>query len=263
MHLTLSFCWRLVSINTTNLNLLHAIFAELVFTNISSSTPTSSRLCRLARACLGDGSWKGQGGESIRVTDYVRALITLGSVHKPPEGSAASSCATRGALAFTASRFPGAFLAKQGIQYISIGGNAIKVKLTDVHKTKKRSSQIPSSLRTVRSIYAAVSGRSGQLVGDGVVPLEWSLLDGSHNIVLDGVVHSIHDHGMQDSISRWYGSENVVDRWLLDALGKIGIEANANGKKEMRRQHPPSATTTLRRVIMSLLQQYQYSWGLH
>ncbi|KAL7452528.1 hypothetical protein ACHAWC_004255, partial [Mediolabrus comicus] len=196
----------------------------------------------LARACLGDGSWKGQGGESIRVTDYVRALITLGSVHKPPEGSAASSCATRGALAFTASRFPRAFLAKQGIQYISIGGNAIKVKLTDVHKTKKRSSQIPSSLRTVRSIYAAVSGRSGQLVGDGVVPLEWSLLDGSHNIVLDGVVHSIHDHGMQDSVSIWYGSETVVDRWLLDALGEIGIEANTNGKKEMRRQQSNNVT---------------------
>lgn len=154
-------------------------------------------------------------------------------------------------------------MAKQGIQYISIGGNAIKVKLTDVNKNKKRASQTSSSLRTVRSIYAAVSGRSGQLVGDGVVPLEWSLLDGSHNIVLDGVVHSIHDHGMQDSVSRWYGSESVVDRWLLDALGKIGIEANANGKKEIRRQHPLPAATAIRRVIMSLLQQYQYSWGLH
>lgn len=106
--------------------------------------------------------------------------------------------------------------------------------MTDVIKNKKRASQASS----VRSIYAAVSGRSGQLVGDGVVPLEWSLLDGSHNIVLDGVLHSIHDHGMQNSISRWYGSENVVDRWLLDALGKIGIEA-----KEMQRQHPPHAAT--------------------
>lgn len=172
---------------------------------------------------MGNGSWEAQTG-SARVADYVRALISLGSVHKPPEGRAASFCATRGALASTEMRYPGAHLTSQGIKYVSVGGNSINVS--------DDSSPQPSSL-TVRAVYRAVSGRdSGTLTGDGVVPLEWSFLDGSHSIVLDGVLHSIHDHGAAFCVDKWYGSENVVDRWLQEALTSAGIEA-----KKLKRKH--------------------------
>jgi len=58
-------------------------------------------ICRLARAALGDGSWNIDNATTeskIRAADRVRALITVGAIHKPPKGDAASTCVTRGKL---------------------------------------------------------------------------------------------------------------------------------------------------------------------
>lgn len=59
---------------------------------------------RLARAALGDGSWDIDNTETeseIRAADRVRALITVGAIHKPPAGDAASTCVTRGELLYS------------------------------------------------------------------------------------------------------------------------------------------------------------------
>ena len=56
---------------------------------------------RLARAALGDGSWNIDNNDKeneARAADRVRALITVGAIHKPPAGDAASTCVTRGKL---------------------------------------------------------------------------------------------------------------------------------------------------------------------
>jgi len=59
---------------------------------------------RLARAALGDGSWNIDNNDKeneARAADRVRALITVGAIHKPPAGDAASTCVTRGELLYS------------------------------------------------------------------------------------------------------------------------------------------------------------------
>ena len=71
---------------------------------------------------------------------------------------------------------------------------------------------------------ADLSG-DGEMTGDDVVPLDWALLDGSRTIVLDGVVHSINEAGTSVPTDRWYGAEDIVDCWLVDALEETGMGA--------------------------------------
>ena len=62
---------------------------------------------------------------TARAADRVRALITMGAVHKQPEKEFEATCVTRGALKYLNSEYPGAFLANEGISYVSVGGDAI------------------------------------------------------------------------------------------------------------------------------------------
>ena len=208
----------------------------------------------LGRACLGDGSWNveqiinNNGATSIsedstaRAADRVRALITMGAVHKPPEKEFEATCVTRGALKYLNTEYPGAFLANEGISYVSVGGDAIVGKEKQqqtavaeaVGEEKVGSEQVNvvykdrgegSASSVAFTSYTAVSG-IGELTGDGVVPLEWTLLDGSKKIVLDGVLHSINEAGTTLPTDKWYGSDAVIDRWLQDALEETGIQVD-------------------------------------
>ena len=197
----------------------------------------------LARAALGDGSWDTNNVEGeekkARVADRVRALITVGAIHKPPAGDALSTCVTRGALSYLDKTYPGAYLRSEGVTYVSVGGDAVLGKqqpkstgLKDGDESKQGSKEVnevykvrgEGSQSVAYTSYSAVSG-NGELTGDGVVPLEWALLEGSRTIVLDGVVHSINEAGTTLPTERWYGSERVIDRWLYEALEEAGIDA--------------------------------------
>eukprot|EP00578_Thalassiosira_sp_NH16_P001842 CAMPEP_0181137520 /NCGR_PEP_ID=MMETSP1071-20121207/33749_1 /TAXON_ID=35127 /ORGANISM="Thalassiosira sp., Strain NH16" /LENGTH=388 /DNA_ID=CAMNT_0023224279 /DNA_START=191 /DNA_END=1357 /DNA_ORIENTATION=- len=201
----------------------------------------------LARAALGDGSWDvndGEEGSEVRAADRVRALVTIGAIHKPPAGDAVSTCVTRGALSYLDREYPGAFLSEEGVAYVSVGGDAVFGKQQEKspvpidNKDTKGGSQEVNEVYKFRgegsassvaySSYSAVSG-NGEMTGDGVVPLEWSLLEGSRTIVLDGVVHSINEAGTTLPTNRWYGSEGVVDRWLTEALEEAGV-ASGSGR---------------------------------
>ena len=214
----------------------------------------------LARACLGDGSWNVEQiinnndatsiseDNTARAADRVRALITMGAVHKPPEKEFEATCVTRGALKYLNTEYPGAFLANEGISYVSVGGDAIvgkekqpqtaaeavgeeKVGSEQVNEVYKDRGEGSASSVAFTS-YTAVSG-IGTLTGDGVVPLEWTLLDGSKKIVLDGVLHSINEAGTTLPTDKWYGSDAVIDRWLQDALEEAGIQVDnkTNGQQ--------------------------------
>eukprot|EP00970_Alexandrium_tamarense_P014874 scaffold4463_cov201-Alexandrium_tamarense.AAC.6 len=198
----------------------------------------------LARAALGDGSWI---RSEARAADRVRALITVGAIHKPPAGDAASSCVTRGALAYLDEMYPGAYLAEEGIRYVSVGGDAVVGKqpqknqqlLSSNDEMKERSEEVNdvykvrgegSASSVAYTSYTAVSGK-GEITGDGVVPLEWALLEGSRTIVLEGVLHSINEAGTTLPTDRWYGSEGVIDRWLTAALDEAGIDTGTKKRK--------------------------------
>lgn len=204
----------------------------------------------LARAALGDGSWdiiendvtsndRTISTGKTRAADRVRALVTIGAIHKPPAGDAISTCVTRGALSYLDRMYPGAYHLKEGIAYVSVGGNAIMGKkqskqqrsIEDDNSTMEGSQQVNdiyairgegSASSVAHTSYSAVSG-IGEMTGDGVVPLEWALLEGSRTIVLDGVLHSINEAGTTLPTDRWYGAEDVVDRWLFEALDEAGI----------------------------------------
>lgn len=166
----------------------------------------------LARAALGDGTWCEERG--IQTNERVSCLVTMGAIHKTPEEE--STCVTRGALKNTDLAFPGAFLQDQGIKYVSIGGAAVEGELVD----KEMKDFKAQASRVAFNSYEAVSGTGGQ-IGDGVVPFEWTQLEGSKQIRLDGVVHSINEAGTTVPTDRWYGSEGIVDRWLPDVLGEL------------------------------------------
>ena len=162
----------------------------------------------LARAALGDGSWNVEGdgdAKEARAADRVRALITVGAIHKPPAGDAASACVTRGALSYLDKKWPGAYHKDEGIAYVSVAGDAILGKYT----------------------YAAVSGNR-DVTGDGVVPLDWALLEGSRKIILDDVTHTTHEAGTTSLSNKWYGANEVLDRWLFDALEEAGVNVNSD-----------------------------------
>jgi pimeloyl-ACP methyl ester carboxylesterase len=202
----------------------------------------------LARAAMGDGRWSenvndDEKKEVVRTSDRVRCLATIGSIHMVPEQE--STCVTRGALKYTDDNYPGAFLMNEGIGYVSVGGEAIigddtkedkdiqkkinnedgELLISEVDALYKKRGE-GNANRVAFSSYKAVSG-NGNLIGDGVVPIPWTQLEGSKQVVLKNVLHSINEAGTTKPTDRWYGSENVVDRWLPAVLE----EANINKKK--------------------------------
>jgi hypothetical protein len=202
----------------------------------------------LARAAMGDGVWSTstETNIDIRTNDRVSCLVTVGAIHKAPvDGFDGRTCVTRGALKFVENNYPGAFLKEEGIKYVSIGGKRIVgekegVIVDSSHADADNSqSNIESNASREEALakkvafisYEAVCG-DGNVIGDGIVPLEWSMLDGARQIHLDGVFHSIHETGMVAPIDCWYGAEKFVCRWLPDVLDDINCVHNKNSKKD-------------------------------
>ena len=133
--------------------------------------------------------------------------------------------------------YPGAFLRTEGVAYVSVGGDAIvgnnakdmPVDPTDADEAYRVRGE-GNAQRVAYTSYAAVCGQ-GEVTGDGVVPLEWSILrgsddgtgDGAVHLSLDNTLHSINEAGTTLPTDRWYGAEDVVDRWLPTVLEEAGI----------------------------------------
>lgn len=197
----------------------------------------------LARAALGDGTWEvlsdGEERKEIRTSDRIACLATVGAIHKPPKEE--GTCVTAGALANTNSMFPGAFLKDEGVGYVSVGGDAIvgddsKENLstedgaTDADDLYAKRGESSAS-RVAYTSYKAVCGE-GDVTGDGVVPLEWSMLENARQIPLEGVLHSINEAGTTIPTDRWYGSDKIIDSWLPAVLEEAGIAQSGGSKKK-------------------------------
>jgi pimeloyl-ACP methyl ester carboxylesterase len=117
----------------------------------------------------------------------VRALITLGSPHQAKRASPMRRRVQR--------LYPGAYFGPE-VGYLSVAGKAVQ---GDREGTARE--------RTAYRGYRALCGE-GALWGDGMVPVESALLEGSRPLVLDGV----HHYCLGES-RRWYGSADVVATW--------------------------------------------------
>ena len=182
----------------------------------------------LARAALAEGN------------DYVSGLVTLGTPHfPPPEGTPDM---TQGVIKFVDDTYPGAYLADEGIAYVTVGGDAIfgdnskdpapPEDATDADKVYAFRGE-GSAARAAYTSYKMTCGR-GDVTGDGVVPLDWSLLSGAKQLVLPGVLHSINEAGTTLPTDRWYGSEGIVDQWLpavREATSKSSNPLEEAGRK--------------------------------
>ena len=80
-----------------------------------------------------------------------------------------------------------------------------------------------NSNRVAFTSYKAVAG-DGNLIGDGVVPLEWTQLEGSKQLELPDVLHSINEAGTTFPTDRWYGSEKIIDQWLPTVMEEANLK---------------------------------------
>lgn len=159
----------------------------------------------LARAAVGYGS-NDDDDLSIDLS-RVKGIVTLGAPNLPPPANVMDM--TRGALRITNEEFPGAFHAPD-IFYVTVIGDAVR--------GKKQERKSPFERTTVDGFafnsYEAVCG-DGTTVGDGVVPVCSAHVDGSTQLNLDGVFHSINRPDM------WYGTETVIDAWHDTMLSEM------------------------------------------
>jgi len=192
----------------------------------------------LARATLGTGKWELEGDDgmlrTLRASDVVCGLVTLGAPHFPPPAGSAP-CATRGALAYCDKVLPGSYLQDEGIAYVTVAGSAIRgnadkpVESADSDATREVQTAADkvystrgegSAARVAYTNYNALMG-DGEALGDGVIPIECAHLAQAEQITLDGVLHSINEAGTTLPTERWYGSEKVIDRWMQPTLDKL------------------------------------------
>jgi hypothetical protein len=181
----------------------------------------------LGRAALGYGSTGDDENDFPKQTDLLEkigGIVTLGAPNLPPPPPVMDM--TRGALKLTSEQFPGAYHAvdKQGRRetkedggdddhsnanmfYITVSGDAVQGE-----KQERKTPFEQTSLSGFAfNSYEAVCG-NGTEVGDGVVPIISSHLDGATQLNLRGVFHSIN---VPD---RWYGSNTIIDLWHSEML---------------------------------------------
>jgi hypothetical protein len=190
----------------------------------------------LARAALGEQQRRRNGNSSgssstASAEEVVCGLVTLGAPHFPPPDGI--NCATRGALKNTNLAYPGAY--RKDILYVTVAGNAVTGGLSYQDNDEgQRAAAVDeiyarrgegSAQNVARINYEALLGEFDGVQGDGVIPFPIAHLDGSAQITLDGVLHSINEAGTTRPTDSWYGSEKVVDQWLSKTLEKLSIVA--------------------------------------
>ena len=101
---------------------------------------------------------------------------------------------TRGCLHYVNKNFPGSFLKKQGIKYISLGSYAKKASKNSI----------------VYKSYSTILGEnSGEhIYGDGVVPLDSMHLQDAIQLTFHDVFH------YKQKDKKWYGDPYIVNTWL-------------------------------------------------
>jgi len=129
-------------------------------------------------------------GRTYSGLDKCNFLITLGS---PNNAVRATRLRT-----MVSEKYPGAFFS-QSVNYISVAGN---LDLQSDYATS-------FSKRFAKSSYKSILNSNDNQNGDGLVPIESALLEGSNQIVLSNTAHS-------ELFGRsWYGSIDRLNKWFL------------------------------------------------
>ena len=125
-------------------------------------------------------------GKKYGGSDFTSNLITLGSPHQAKRATSLRKLVDE--------KFPENFF--KNVNYVSIGGE-LEVNSSD------------SSLITklfAKNSYKSISGEQTS-IGDGLVPLSASLLNGSQKIILPKTSHS------KIFGETWYGTNDRINEW--------------------------------------------------
>ena len=124
--------------------------------------------------------------------EHANCLITLGSPNQAKRATYLRN--------FVSSKLPGSFYCDE-VSYISVAG---ELDLNGPIASK-------TSLRLSKSSYRALNG-VGNVIGDGLVPRDSSLLIGSKKIVIKETAHG------KSFGKDWYGSTRKVEEWMDKSL---------------------------------------------
>lgn len=166
------------------------------------------------------GGWMGRVYMLDFGTTGIDKFVSLGSPHNPPPTNIPGVIdQTRGILTWVEANCPGTHHGDT-VEYTSVIGKYIL-------GAPFRGGPVGTKLnqRIVGAGYQQVCGVA-DVWGDGIVPLPAGLLEGSKQLVLEGVYHSpigaaVDSADMAEGARLWYGSEAVLDRWLPSALGEV------------------------------------------
>jgi hypothetical protein len=120
-------------------------------------------------------------------------LITLGSPHYNYKGASLRK--------WVEEKYPGAYF-EPNVRYISVAGKAIQGKKLGA----------PRESMTFW-FYRTLCGR-GDVWGDGFVPVPSALLEGSRQVIVDGIRHYSRSKHL------WYGSEEAILSWWKSAVAE-------------------------------------------
>ena len=135
-------------------------------------------------------------GHAYRGLGHIHHLITLGSPHDNQRKSLHGGRMSR----WVEKRYPGAYFAPR-VKYTSVAGKLLR---------GNREGSLRE--RHAHVFYEEIIG-SGDVWGDGLVPVASALLHGSQQIVLDGVSHFTGFGGP------WYGAAEVIPQWWSGDTG--------------------------------------------
>lgn len=181
------------------------------------------------------GGWlarAGLGRKDQALATRTRALVSLGAPHRAPPTEPPGDDQTKGALTYVDANYPGAFLQRQGVEYVTVAGSAVIGDSSAERGTPEREAAIS---------YERLVGR-GEVVGDGIVALGSAHLEGATQVTLPGVRHSI------GTPTQWYGAEEVIDRWLPEvtlALARQEVAGMFRGIASLPLQETEAVATSI------------------
>ena len=132
----------------------------------------------------------------------IGAIVTLGTPHSLAAGEGLGRRINEIVAGVAEATVPGAFYAPE-VGYVSVASRAIRA---DPSGTGRQ--------RLAHLLYRSVSGHAAgvETYGDGLVPVEATILAGADHVVLDGSVHG------QGGGGPWYGTDPAMDVWWPAAL---------------------------------------------
>ena len=174
-----------------------------LFNSVSKNNDKPIVLCGhsaggwLARILMNNGTLYKE--QELQTNHYINTLLTMGSPHNCHDNKNLDP--THGCLTYVNKHFPGSYLRKYNIKYITLGS---KAKPVFVNKTNGFKNNI------VKNSYMSVLGKTDSEIieGDSIVPIESSHLKNSIQMNFEDVYHFPRNG------KKYYWESSIMKQWF-------------------------------------------------